>query len=72
MFESRPLDIPQGGANWMTFIVVVWTQCHVRYNLSLTEKFKLDVWYVDYVSLMTDMEVIIITFKKLIKPEGIN
>ena len=56
----------------MTFIVVVWTQCHVRYNLSLTEKFKLDVWYVDYVSLMTDMEVISITFKKLIKPEGIN
>ena len=28
--------------------------------------------YVDHVSLMTDLKVIAITFKKLIKPEGIN
>lgn len=41
-------------------------------NLSWTEKFKLDVWYVDHVSLKTDLEAIAITFKKLIKPEGIN
>ena len=49
-----------------------WAQCHGRNGLSWTEKFKLDVWYVDHVSLMTDLEVIAITFKKLIKPEGIN
>ena len=49
-----------------------WAQCHGRNNLSWTEKFKLDVWYVDHVSLMTDLKVIAITFKKLIKPEGIN
>ena len=49
-----------------------WAQCHGRNNLSWTEKFKLDVWYVDHVSLMTDLKVIGITFKKLIKPEGIN
>jgi lipopolysaccharide/colanic/teichoic acid biosynthesis glycosyltransferase len=49
-----------------------WAQCHGRNGLSWTEKFKLDVWYVDHVSLMTDLKVIGITFKKLIKPEGIN
>ena len=49
-----------------------WAQCHGRNSLSWTEKFKLDVWYVDHVSLMTDLKVIGITFKKLIKPEGIN
>jgi len=49
-----------------------WAQCHGRNGLSWTEKFKLDVWYVDHVSLMTDLKVIAITFKKLIKPEGIN
>ena len=49
-----------------------WAQCHGRNNLSWTEKFKLDVWYVDHVSLMTDLKVIAITVKKLIKPEGIN
>lgn len=49
-----------------------WAQCHGRNNISWTEKFKLDVWYVDHVSLMTDLKVIAITVKKLIKPEGIN
>lgn len=49
-----------------------WAQCHGRNQISWTEKFKLDVWYVDHVSLMTDLKVIGITFKKLIKPEGIN
>lgn len=49
-----------------------WAQCHGRNGLSWTEKFKLDVWYVDHVSLMTDLKVIGITFKKLVKPEGIN
>lgn len=49
-----------------------WAQCHGRNNLSWTEKFKLDVWYVDHVSLMMDLKVIAITVKKLIKPEGIN
>ena len=49
-----------------------WAQCHGRNGISWTEKFKLDVWYVDHVSLKTDLKVIGITFKKLIKPEGIN
>ena len=49
-----------------------WAQCHGRNAISWTEKFKLDVWYVDHVSLMTDLKVIAITVKKLIKPEGIN
>ena len=31
-----------------------WAQCHGRNAISWTEKFKLDVWYVDHVSLITD------------------
>lgn len=49
-----------------------WAQCHGRNAISWAEKFKLDVWYVDHVSLITDLKVIGITFKKLVKPEGIN
>lgn len=49
-----------------------WAQCHGRNAISWAEKFKLDVWYVDHVSLMTDLKVIGITFKRLVKPEGIN
>ena len=49
-----------------------WAQCHGRNAISWTEKFKLDVWYVDHVSLKTDLKIIGITFKKLVKPEGIT
>lgn len=43
-----------------------WAQCHGRNALSWTERFKLDVWYVDNVSLWIDIKVVIITIKKVI------
>ena len=49
-----------------------WAQCHGRNNISWTEKFKLDVWYVDHVSLWTDLKVILITIKKVLFKEDIN
>ena len=49
-----------------------WAQCHGRNNISWTEKFKLDVWYVDHVSLVTDLKVIWMTFKKVLGREGIS
>lgn len=49
-----------------------WTQCHGRNAISWTEKFKLDVWYVDHCSLMTDIKVIFITIKKVLGREDIN
>ena len=49
-----------------------WAQCHGRNNITWTEKFKLDVWYVDHCSLMTDLKVIFITIKKVFCREDIN
>lgn len=49
-----------------------WAQCHGRNAISWTEKFKLDVWYVDHCSLMTDLKVIFITIKKVLGREDIN
>ena len=49
-----------------------WAQCHGRNQISWTEKFKLDVWYVDNISLVTDLKVIIITIKKVLFRENIN
>lgn len=43
-----------------------WAQCHGRNAISWTERFKLDVWYVDNVSLWIDIKVVIITIKKVI------
>ncbi len=49
-----------------------WAQCHGRNAISWTEKFKLDVWYVDHVSLITDLKVIWITIMKVLKRADIN
>lgn len=49
-----------------------WAQCHGRNAISWTDKFKLDVWYVDHVSLLTDLKVIWITIMKVLKRADIN
>ena len=49
-----------------------WAQCHGRNAISWTEKFKLDVWYVDHCSLLTDLKVIFITIKKVLVRDGIS
>lgn len=43
-----------------------WAQCHGRNAISWREKFELDVWYVDHVSLITDLKVVCITVKKVL------
>ena len=49
-----------------------WAQCHGRNQISWTEKFKLDVWYVEHLSLLTDLKVIFLTIKKVLCREDIN
>lgn len=48
-----------------------WAQCHGRNTLSWHDKFKLDVWYVDHCSFLTDVKVILTTIKKVIARDGI-
>lgn len=49
-----------------------WAQCHGRNAITWTEKFKLDVWYVDHCTLWTDIKVIWITIMKVLKRADIN
>ena len=49
-----------------------WAQCHGRNAISWTEKFKLDVWYVDHCTLWTDLKVVWITVMKVLKRADIN
>lgn len=49
-----------------------WAQVHGRNAISWTEKFKLDVWYVDHISFITDVKVILMTVKKVLFREDIN
>lgn len=49
-----------------------WAQCHGRNAISWTEKFKMDVWYVDHVTLWIDLKVIFITIKKVLGRTNIS
>lgn len=49
-----------------------WAQCHGRNAISWSEKFKLDVWYVDHCTLWTDLQVIFITVKNVLMRKDIN
>ena len=49
-----------------------WAQCHGRNAISWTEKFKLDIWYVDHCTLWTDIKVIFITIKNVLMRKDIN
>ena len=49
-----------------------WAQCHGRNVISWTEKFKLDVWYVDHCTLWTDIKVIFLTIKNVLMRKDIN
>lgn len=49
-----------------------WAQCHGRNAISWTEKFKLDVWYVDHCTLWIDIRVVFITIKNVLMRKDIN
>ena len=49
-----------------------WAQCHGRNAISWTEKFRLDVWYVDHCTFLTDVKIIFLTIKKVVCRADIN
>ena len=49
-----------------------WAQVNGRNAISWEEKFELDVWYVENISLGLDIKVILRTIKNVLVREGIN
>lgn len=49
-----------------------WAQVNGRNSISWTKKIELDVWYVDHISLIIDLRIIILTIKKVFCREDIN
>lgn len=62
--QARRHDVKPG--------ITGWAQCHGRNNLTWTEKFKLDVWYVDNISFKTDCSIVLTTLKGVLKRENIE
>ena len=49
-----------------------WAQINGRNAITWEQKFELDVWYVDHVSVRLDMKIIGLTLWKTLKREGIS
>lgn len=49
-----------------------WAQVNGRNTISWEKKFEYDIWYVDNVSLMTDVKILVKTIKKVLKREDIS
>jgi len=49
-----------------------WAQVNGRNAVSWEDKFKMDVWYVDHLSFMLDIKILMRTVQKVFKSEGIN
>lgn len=49
-----------------------WAQVNGRNAISWEEKFQLDVWYVDHVSLALDLRILWRTLRAVVEREGIS
>ena len=49
-----------------------WAQINGRNAISWKDKFELDVWYVDNISISLDIRILLQTILKVFKSEGIS
>lgn len=49
-----------------------WAQVNGRNAISWEQKFEYDVWYVDNISFILDMKILLLTIKKVFVREGIS
>lgn len=49
-----------------------WAQVNGRNTVSYSQKFEYDVWYVDHLSFMTDIRIILTTIKNVINRKDIG
>lgn len=52
--------------------VTGWAQINGRNAISWKEKFQLDVYYVDHISLFLDLKILFITFFNVIQGKGVS
>ena len=63
-FQRRRNEVKPG--------ITGWAQVNGRNSISWEKKFEYDVWYVDNVSFLLDIKILILTVLKVVKSEGIN
>lgn len=63
-FQNRRHEVKPG--------ITGWAQVNGRNLISWENKFVYDVWYVDQISFLVDLKILLLTVKKVFKSEGIT
>jgi undecaprenyl phosphate N,N'-diacetylbacillosamine 1-phosphate transferase len=63
-FQNRRHEVKPG--------ITGWAQVNGRNAISWDQKFYYDIWYVDHISFILDVKIILKTIIKVIKSDGIN
>jgi lipopolysaccharide/colanic/teichoic acid biosynthesis glycosyltransferase len=63
-FQNRRHEVKPG--------ITGWAQVNGRNAIDWETKFNMDVWYVDNISFITDIKILLKTLKKVLMREGIN
>jgi lipopolysaccharide/colanic/teichoic acid biosynthesis glycosyltransferase len=63
-FQNRRHEVKPG--------ITGWAQVNGRNSISWENKFVYDVWYVDQISFLVDLKILLLTVKKVFKSEGIT
>lgn len=73
LMEYMPLYSPeQARRHEVRPGITGWAQVNGRNAISWPEKFLLDVWYVDNWSMVLDAKIILMTFSKVMRREGVT
>lgn len=62
--QMRRHDVPPG--------LTGWAQVNGRNALSWDEKFALDIWYVEHLSLWLDIKILLMTMRKVLVRHGVS
>ncbi len=73
LFKYIPLYTPeQMRRHEMRPGITGWAQVNGRNSISWTDKFRMDIYYVDNVSLLLDIRIMLLTFGKVFRGSGVN
>ncbi|MCP5047323.1 MAG: sugar transferase [bacterium] len=73
LMEYLPLyNERQKMRHWVRPGITGWAQVNGRNAVNWQERFQLDVWYVENRSLALDFKILVMTFFKVLKREGIS
>ena len=63
-FQMRRQEVRPG--------ITGWAQVHGRNSITWSQRFGMDIWYIDNISFVLDLKILFLTIFKVFKTEGVS